>query len=336
MPRNKEALIRYRVINRCLIDYTYVSKEKLIEACENALDIHPLGSRTIAGDISAMRFDPHLGYHAPIRYDRIRKAYYYDDPDYSIDSMPISDEELESPNFAATILNQFKNVEIFSKYSGNVQKVIDIVNIRRIEKEKEPLDFIDLEKVPFVKGSEYLEDLIAMIREKQVVTIEYRSFYADHPHTHAIHPYLLKEYRNRWYLVGMEDEYKDIRIYGLDRIIAIQRNTDKDYIESGFRPEEYFRHTIGVFATPPVPSQVLLSFNKPEAQYLMTQPLHETQEIMEENDERVIIRLNVALTSELINFIQGWGQAVKVLEPESLVKTIREGLEKAFRQYKTD
>jgi predicted DNA-binding transcriptional regulator YafY len=48
---------------------------------------------------------------------------------------------------------------------------------------------------------------------------------------------------------------------------------------------------------------------------------------------RVIIRLNVALTSELINFIWGWGNTVKVLKPESLVKTIRDRLEKAFQQY---
>ncbi|MCX6233440.1 MAG: WYL domain-containing protein [Bacteroidetes bacterium] len=336
MPKNKEALIRYRVINRCLLDYSYVTKEQLIAACENALDIHPLGSRTIAGDINAMRYDRHLGYNAPIRYDRIKRAYYYEDPGYSIDALPINSDEMESLKFAAAILNQFKNVELFSKYSGNVQKVIDIVNIRRIEKDKEPLDFIDLEKVPFVKGSEYLEELITMIKAQQVVNIRYQSFYSDHSHTHVIHPYLLKEYRNRWYLVGLHDEFKDIRIYGFDRIMSIEKNMEKDYVASGFSPEEFFRHTIGVFATPPVPSKVLLSFNKPEAQYLITQPLHESQEIIEENDERVIIKLNVALTSELINFIWGWGSAVKVLEPEGLVKTIRDGLEKAFQQYKTE
>ena len=90
MPKNKEALIRYRVINRSLKDFQYVTKEKMIQACEDTLDIHPIGERTIDGDIHDMRFDNGLGYFAPIKYDRTKRAYYYEDPDYSIDNIPLN------------------------------------------------------------------------------------------------------------------------------------------------------------------------------------------------------------------------------------------------------
>ena len=110
MPKNKEALIRYRVINRCLKDFEYVTKEKLIQACEKTLDIYPIGERTIDADLHAMRFDNGLGYYAPIKYHRIRKAYYYDDPDYSIDKIPLNEEEIQSLAFVATLLDQFKGV----------------------------------------------------------------------------------------------------------------------------------------------------------------------------------------------------------------------------------
>jgi len=65
MPLNKEALIRYRVINRCLVDYGYVSKKRLMAACHNTLD-HEIGERTLEQDIHEMKFDRHLGYDVPI------------------------------------------------------------------------------------------------------------------------------------------------------------------------------------------------------------------------------------------------------------------------------
>jgi len=67
MPLNKETLIRYRVINRCLVDYGYVSKKRLMAACHNTLD-HEIGERALEQDIHEMKFDCHLGYDVPIEY----------------------------------------------------------------------------------------------------------------------------------------------------------------------------------------------------------------------------------------------------------------------------
>ena len=161
-----------------------------------------------------------LGYDAPIKFDRNRKAYYYDPSDYSIDNIPLNDEEIQSLTFAATLLDQFKNVEIFSKFTGSVQKIVDAVNIHRVQNEKGILDFVDFEKVPFVKGSEFLDPIIKAIRQKQVLKITYHAFHSEKDHHHDIHPYLLKEYRNRWYLIGFHDYFREIRIYGLDRIVV--------------------------------------------------------------------------------------------------------------------
>jgi hypothetical protein len=89
MPRNKEALIRYRIINRLLLEKKSVTMEEMKEACERALDRAPLGLRTLAGDIADMRSDDRLGYHAPIVCDRETGRYSYSDPEYSIDRFPI-------------------------------------------------------------------------------------------------------------------------------------------------------------------------------------------------------------------------------------------------------
>ncbi len=195
MAKNKNALIRYRVINRLLIDHNICPKEQLIEACEDTLDIHPLGERTIDKDIYDMRNDNGLAYYAPIKYDRNRGGYYYDDPDYSIDNLPLKADEIEALTFASTLLNQFRNTGLFNQFSGAVQKIVDAVNIQKANIQLPQYDFIDFEQVPFVKGSEFLQPIIEAIKNKQVLLIHYQSFDRDSPVDHSL---LFSSEKSKW------------------------------------------------------------------------------------------------------------------------------------------
>ncbi|HOW26411.1 MAG TPA: WYL domain-containing protein [Bacteroidales bacterium] len=334
MPKNKEALIRYRVINRYLIDHTYATKEQLIDACERALDIAPLGERTIAGDIHAMRYDRHLAYLAPIRWDKVRQAYYYDDPDYSIDQLPINSDEMDSLKFASAILNQFKHVGVFNKYSGALQKVVDLVTIQKWN-DRLAMDYIELEKVPYFKGSEYLEVFLDAIRNSTVLIIRHQSFQAEAPDEHIVHPYHLKEYRNRWYLIGFEEHAKNIRIFGLDRVLSVREDPARAFITVPFQTQDYFRHTIGIFTTPEEPVSVVLRFDRTIGKYLLTQSIHETQQIIEEESDHMDFGFHLSITSEFISFILGWGSSVQALEPEMLVELVKKELDGARRRYGT-
>jgi predicted DNA-binding transcriptional regulator YafY len=330
MPRNKDALIRYRVINRCLIDYKICSKEKLKQACEDALDKHPLGERTIAGDIHDMRHDEGLGYDAPIKFDKHEGGYYYDDPDYSIDKIPLNQEELETLGFVSTLLRQFRDVDIFSQFSGAIQKIIDAINVRKLKDEKSDYPFIDFEKVPFQKGSEFLQPLIEAIKNKEAITITYQPFYVEDPYATDIHPYLLKEYRNRWYAIGLNDKHKELRTYGLDRICNIDICTKK-YIDSGFDPEEYFKNSIGIISPSTNPPTIKIAVKKQQAQYLITQPLHTSQKVLKEDEEQVIFELKVHPTYEMKSIFLSYGSDLRVLEPKELreefVSILKESLE---------
>jgi predicted DNA-binding transcriptional regulator YafY len=248
MPKNKEALIRYRVINRCLLDKTYATKRELKEACERALDICPIGERTIDADINAMRHDDRLGYLAPIRMDRRRGVYFYDDPAYSIDNIPLNEDELESIVFASRLLEQFKGVEIFRKFTGSVQKLVDAVNIYRHNDEDTYHNFIEFEKVDKAKGTEFLEPLIDALKKREVLKIEYISFYIENKATYnkknIVHPYLLKEYRNRWYLVGYNEKAAGIRTYCLDRFISLKVVNVK-FIDKEFDAKTFYKNGTG-------------------------------------------------------------------------------------------
>ena len=334
MPTNKDALIRYRVINRCLIEFKYVSREKLIRACEEALYISPIGERTINQDLHDMRMDERLGYFAPICFDRRTSAYYYDDPDYSIDKIPINNDELNALSFATGMLQQFKEVDILKTFSSAVTKISDTINIKRMQQQTNVADFVQFETVSYYKGSEYLEFLISAIAGKEVINMQHKRFDADTTTQHIIHPYYLKEYRNRWYLIGMDNELKEIRTYGLDRIEELSINNNVNYNEKPKDAQMFFSNTIGISEPQNKPEEIILKFTDNTGKYLLTQPLHSSQKLIKQDKDEITISLFVVPNYEVLTFILGWGHRVKVIAPDSLQKRIKEELNNTMGLYK--
>ena len=333
MPRNKEALIRYRVINRCLVEKGYVTKQELKEACERALDIFPIGMRTIDADIHAMRHDDRLGYNAPIKIDRINKAYYYEDPEYSIDNIPLNEEELNSLVFASKLLQQFQGIDIFKTFTGSVQKLLDTISIYSQNDEDDISNFIDFEKVDQTKGTEFIAAIIEALKNKVVLEIEYRTFTSTKSISHIIHPYLLKEYRNRWFLIGYHHKYTAVRTYGLDRIVGLQEKPEVEFVDNGFNAREYYKNVIGISVSDQEPVEIHLAFTPVQAQYVITQPLHHSQELVSENADRIIFKYFLVPNFELISQVLGWGEEVEVLKPDEIKNSFRKLIAKLSMKY---
>ena len=138
MPANKNALIRYKTIDRCLRNrYRRWTIEDLVDACSDALyDMEGISKgislRTVQGDIQMMRSDK-LGYNAPIEvYDQ--RYYRYADPQYSITDMPLSEDDFLLIKRAVDLLGkndgQPQNCEIrkvLSKVKNRLTAILNFV-----------------------------------------------------------------------------------------------------------------------------------------------------------------------------------------------------------------
>ncbi len=193
--------------------------------------------------------------------------------------------------------------------------------------------FIHFRKVPPIRGTQYLEPLIDAIEKKQVVRIYYHPYYEDKPYFNEVHPYLLKEHGLRWYLVGLNAYRGELRTYALDRIRDLEPMADAAYRDSGFDAAEYFRYAIGIIAPRGVPPLIRIAVQKTQAQYLISQPWHESQNIEEENDQQVVFSFRVHPTYEFRTMLLGLGKDAIVLSPESLRKEIREELDAMRESY---
>ena len=334
MPKNKDALIRYRVINKCFLEKKYVTLKELVSACEDALDIRPLSERTIEADISAMRNDRGLGYNAPIRMNRTKGVYYYDDPNFSIDNIPLNDEEIDSLLFAARLLDQFKDIELFKTFKGSIDKLVEAVNVYHLPEYKDIRNFIEFEQVEYTKGTDHLKELINTIKNKSVIKIEYHSFTSKKNTFHTVHPYHLKEYRNRWFLIGYNEIYSDIRTYGLDRLIGIQPENSIKFKDVGFDAQKYYENVIGISVSGKKPVEIQIAFSELQTQYIESQPLHKSQEFVKKLGNRFVYKFYLVPNYEFYALIFGLGTEAVIISPQIEKKKIFNMLEQINKLYK--
>lgn len=338
MPANKYALLRYRIIDRCLTNKgkPYPSREDLREACEDALygsGGDAISLSTIDKDIWAMKNESEMGYFAPIKFNKQEGGYFYDQEGYSISELSLGDDDLQAIRFAAATLEQFRDVPIFRQYESAIEKIINRVNISPNPTDESLDKYIQFEKSTVSKGNEFLGPILDHIRSKKSIRIVYRKFSDDAVKEYDLHPYLLKEYHNRWYLVAHDTKNKNIRTFGLERIEQVETAERKFSIDKKFDPDVFFKHSIGITEKADKPHEVVLVFNTIAGRFLKTQPVHASQRILSESKTEIHIGLKVLITQELIGFILGYGAQVNVVKPQILKNTITKQLKEALNSY---
>ncbi len=338
MPANKYALLRFRIIDRCLTNpgKPYPSREDLRAACEEALygsGGDAISLSTIDKDIWAMKNEGELGYYAPIAYSRQHGGYFYTDPEYSISDMSLGDEDLQALRFAVATLDQFKEVPIFQQYESAIEKIISRVNISPRPDEQGLENIIQFEKSTVIKGRAYLGSLLNAIKEKQCIRLSYRKFQDNQVKDYVLHPYLLKEYVNRWYLISWNPERKAVATFGLERIEKLEVTTEVFEIAKSFNPDIIFKYSIGITESQSQPEKVRLKFDGYSGRFVMSQPIHTSQRVINESADQIEIELEVSLTEELYAFILSQGPRVEVLAPEVLKKEIQSRIARVFERY---
>jgi len=320
MPRIKNALIRFRIIDRCIRNKykPFPSKREIREACEEALfgsvDGENLCDSTIEKDMFAMKME----HDAPIKYSKRHEGYYYLDPEYSMNDIPLTEDDIEAIKFATNTLSQFKDMALFKQFGFAIDKIIDRVNIAADPSDKSIIEFVQFE-IPITSGgSEFLNPLLNSIRKGTAVFFDYESFQTQKRKARKVLPLLLKEYRNRWYLLSYDTSKESIITYALDRMFELQTSEEKLFCPILFNPEQFFQHAIGITASDGEPDLVVFKANNIAAKYIASQPFHVTQEMVKEGKNKTIFQMKVFVSEELIRSFLSYGGEVEIIEPLSL------------------
>lgn len=334
MPTNKNALLRYQILDRCFSDFTHrffiddllhKVNGALSDLCGTAISV-----RQIREDIRYMK--DRMAYNAPIvavPYEGKKCYYRYSDPGFSIFNTDLSNEETQKLRSTIEMLGRFRGIP----GNGWLEEVISHLEIRfGVKPNKEHL--VSFGQNENLKGLEFLSELIDCAIRHQPIRVLYRSFYHVEYNT-VVHPYHLKQYNNRWFLLGLEETEKGTRFTNkaLDRIVKFSC-VDVPFIENKeYDFNAYYKDVVGVTVPKdhPQPEDVELKFDEARFPYILSKPIHPSQEVIDE--EHHIVRLHVRPNKELESQIFFFGPQVEVLKPAWLRQQIADKIAESYKKY---
>ncbi|MBL7782535.1 MAG: WYL domain-containing protein [Saprospiraceae bacterium] len=343
MPTNKHAAFRYRVLDHCfgqrgrrkwrLNELVSEVSRYLQEEFGSSIDV---SQRTIQGDINVMRSHPPRGYNAPILCKN--GLYFYADSDFRITEISFRKEELDLLRDSIALIKQIPGIPFRSS--------LDLV-MKRFEnghhQSGQLSGMIQLETNYQAKGAEWITPVYQAMIQKEVLRIGYQPF-MEQETSFFLHPYLLKEWRNRWYLFGrVETDPTDnatipqLKALGieklgfiprndhlwnipLDRILSIQPCPEVHFLHNDlFDPATWFDDIVGV--TKPentAPAHIEIEADRIASYYLESKPLHLSQSLLYRDDLKAIFSLFLIPNHEFLNEILAYGKYVRVRAPDSL------------------
>jgi len=334
MATNKQAMIRYQALDKCFRNkYRRFYMEDLIEACNNAVyeltGTDPdVKRRQIFNDINYMESPE--GWEAPI--DRVKdgkRVYYRYYKDFSINERPMTDKEVDMLTQAIAVLSRFKGLPQFEWMETLLANLQDKFYLRGNS------DYIiGFEQNIDYEASRYLSDLFLAIANKQALRITYKTF-GGVTKEWTLHPYYIKEYNNRWFLFGLNNDREgQITNVALDRIekfevadIPYINNKDIDF-------EEYFDDVVGVTILDRSVENVVLRFDKERFPYVLSKPLHGSMKIKDRDN--CIVEISVIPNNELMAMIFSFANHVEVLSPEWFREEIKRRIEELSKKYSTN
>jgi predicted DNA-binding transcriptional regulator YafY len=334
MATNKNALIRYKVLDKCFRNpgKRYFIGD-LISECESVLleidpDSNGISRRQIFEDIAFMESIDGWS----IELDKLRdgkKVYYrYADMSFSINNMPLNEVEINQLKAAVDILSQFKGMPQFEWVNELVPKLQ-----QGIARDNESAIIMEFDSNKYLKGIEHLGTLHNAIFYKKVLTVSYQTFDNDAPFDVIIHPYFLKQYNNRWFLFGFnpEKEKYDWNL-AIDRIIAIKESKGKYLKNNNIDWQEYFEDIIGV--TKPidaVPEKIVLHFKGKTGKYIETKPLHGSQKSKWIDENTLEISLQLIPNYEFERLLLSYSDNIIIKQPSKLKKILNDRISNALK-----
>lgn len=301
------------------------SAKALCEVCQEIdPDLNPeVDARTIMNDLKFLRDV----LHAPLP-DRANKhdGYYYNDS-YSI-LEGLDDSYLGGLNEALALLRQLSKSTEFIGLEDLLLRLEQRVAITDAEQNL-VIQFDEAE----LTGRQHLIGLYRAIQKRAFLRITYQTFQGEQPMVRHVFPLLLKQYNNRWVLIGWENGRTVPQNLPIDRILAFRETADDFVHPKSFDSRAYFRHVLGTTVTGNEPETVVLHFSRERAKYVSTKKIHPEQTEVWLPDGRLEVELLVELNRELEARILEFGRDVTVISPPLLRKQIKENLREALAGY---
>jgi predicted DNA-binding transcriptional regulator YafY len=330
MATNKHATIRYLALDKCFRNpgrKYYIND--LLEACNEALIYNDpksegIKKRQLYVDIKFMEDESGYGVEFIDGKDGKERYYRYADINFSIKNKGLNDSESAQIKEALMILTRFKGMPQFEWVEEVVAKFESSFGLKKGA--EKIIGFDENQDYTAVK---HISPLFNAILYNQAISVRYKNFIQENEYDVVFHPYYLKQYNNRWFCYGLNNESKKITNLALDRIIKIKvvklkyiKNTTIDF-------NEYLDEVIGVTVKEVEVEKITLKIDNDLWPYIETKPLHSSQTRINRDEKGfVTVFIKVKPNYELQSLLLSHGERIEILEPKSFKKLILDRVKK--------
>jgi predicted DNA-binding transcriptional regulator YafY len=334
MAINKNALIRFHALDKCFSNFgkKFYIDDLLISCNEALFELNPnadgIKKRQLFEDIKFM--ESSQGWSIPLeRNKEERKVYYrYETDDFSINKQPINELEAEKLKSALLVLSRFKGMPQFEWVNELILKLQEAFKLQSHNRE-----IISFDANEYLKNIHFLGDLFNAILYKKVLCIEYKSFKSDIITSLEIHPYYLKQFNNRWFLIGANPKFDNLTNMALDRIFSFTETNNK-FIETSIDFNEYFDDIIGVsIPQNAVITKIIIQTTTDLMPYIMTKPLHGSQKKINIDETGFTFSIEVIPNHELEKLILSFGEGLRIVSPDFFKDKIKKRLLESIKNY---
>lgn len=341
MPQNKNAIARYIILDQLLQHKFGHTIAELTDLCNEKLEENgkePVTKRCIEKDLLAMEGDP---FYAEIdrtgsiskegNSGKVRKVQLvrYANPYFSIFNHEMNDDEKALLRKALEPFGKFEDIPGFEQ----LENLIASLNVEVDESKK----FVYYSVNENGTNTKVFGKLYSAISEQKVINLTYHKFDNPNPHNVLLHPYILKEWNRRWYIIAAADDSGKILTFALDRADDVEICPDMKYKPASDDLMERYEDIVGITYYEGKPIETIYFWASDNStNYLLTKPIHGTQTMLKEGGEEEtdlrkkypklksgkLFRLKCMINYELIRELLSYGKGLVVLGPDSLRDTI--------------
>ncbi|MBI9041953.1 WYL domain-containing protein [Lutibacter sp.] len=294
---------RIQCIIQYIYDFHYPSKVDLLNFLKDKDFI--VSPRTLERDIERIRTD----FGLEIVYSKAHQGYFID-----------KSKSVKVESF-------FKFLEIVT--------VADILS-ESLKDSNKMLEYVSFDDSKNLKGIDNLKEILVAINQKRKLHFVHENFWRNTLKNYEITPLFLKEYENRWYVIGVPKELNEIRTFGIDRISELKLGTLSNVKRSHFKSQlKNFDDIIGLDFNQGKPTKIRLLVDGIHIKYMRSLPLHHSQNIHTENEKgEFFVDFFLIPNYEFITQILKIGSEVEVIYPTELRDEIKNILTKSLNKYK--
>ena len=338
MAANNKSQLRIKILDRIFKSGRKYSIEQLTQlVIEDLMDYQDdiknpkkitITTKTIRNDIKDMLISH------PVNIINKGGKFYYESPDDSIDNLNIRENDRNVIEMALQIFSNYKGSSYFEKFNDVFSRVLESSVLRKLQKNIPK--FIQIGETIGDSGQQWIEPIYQAISDKRCLLIHYNP-YGQNTKIRTISPYILKEYRNKWYMVAHAKEITEngsTNLFKLFRIQKIELSDSEYYVDPTFNANAYFKYSLGVFHSHELtPIDVKMKFKKHLIPLISENKLHHTMEIISQSQDEITARIKVYNTVELKTLILGFGSGIQVISPLDLKNEIIEELKNSLKNY---